>query len=203
MKNLKRKEEIINTSLTLFYERGYDNVSVIDICEACHITKPTFYKYIPSKEDLLRYHYRGTADELYELLRKLESQLNYWRLIVIGLTFTLRKSVKMGPALYGQYMTVNFRQHTLTARYNSPARDSTINAIRNAQKLRQIRNMTDPTDLYLTGRNLGLGYALKWCMLMGNYDVVEQVIHALEVLFEPDYETIEEQCKFITSVFEQ
>ena len=48
-KDLKNK--IIITSYKLFQEKGYDNVSVQDICNALSITKPTFYKHIGAKHD--------------------------------------------------------------------------------------------------------------------------------------------------------
>ena len=54
MKNQEKQEQIIQTALHLFYERGFKNVSVMDICDACDITKPTFYKYVPSKEEILQ-----------------------------------------------------------------------------------------------------------------------------------------------------
>ena len=49
------KQRIIDTSFDLFREKGYKSVSVMDICNACGITKPTFYKYIDSKDSLLKY----------------------------------------------------------------------------------------------------------------------------------------------------
>ena len=47
------KEIIRNKAISLFVEKGYNNVTVVDICEACSITKPTFYNYIPSKESII------------------------------------------------------------------------------------------------------------------------------------------------------
>lgn len=48
---------IENAALKLFHERGFDAVKVQDICAECGITKPTFYHYVPSKDDiLLRYN---------------------------------------------------------------------------------------------------------------------------------------------------
>lgn len=55
--NRKRLEQIVDTSLTMFREKGFDKTSVMDICNACQITKPTFYKYVNSKEELLRHYY--------------------------------------------------------------------------------------------------------------------------------------------------
>lgn len=44
---------IENAALELFHKRGFDAVKVQDICAACGITKPTFYHYVPSKDDIL------------------------------------------------------------------------------------------------------------------------------------------------------
>jgi len=62
---MKRKTslpEISDAAFRLFREKGYDNVSVMDICHEVGITKPTFYKFAASKDALLSQFYRG-ADE--------------------------------------------------------------------------------------------------------------------------------------------
>ena len=51
---INRQPEIIRASFELFQEKGYEQVSVMDICAACGITKPTFYKYARSKGDILK-----------------------------------------------------------------------------------------------------------------------------------------------------
>ena len=44
---------IINTSMNLFKENGYKNVSIDKICNNCSITKPTFYYHFKSKEEIV------------------------------------------------------------------------------------------------------------------------------------------------------
>ena len=44
---------ILAQALTLFAERGYEGVSVAELCEASGITKPTLYHYFGSKRGLL------------------------------------------------------------------------------------------------------------------------------------------------------
>ena len=39
------------TSIELIHKRGYDHVTVNDICETCGITKGAFYHHFNSKED--------------------------------------------------------------------------------------------------------------------------------------------------------
>ncbi|MEW6573861.1 MAG: TetR/AcrR family transcriptional regulator [Bacillota bacterium] len=47
------KEEIFLRALTMFKERGYENVTVEEITAACGIAKGTFYNYFPKKEHVL------------------------------------------------------------------------------------------------------------------------------------------------------
>lgn len=47
------KQKIFNAAAELFSVRGYHQVSVREICEACNVTKPVLYYYFRDKEDLL------------------------------------------------------------------------------------------------------------------------------------------------------
>lgn len=49
----ERKEELLQTALELFAERGYENTPVQAITDAIGIAKGTFYHYFDSKEALL------------------------------------------------------------------------------------------------------------------------------------------------------
>ena len=40
------KKNIISISYNLFKEKGYDNVTINDICDKCNITKTTFYRFL-------------------------------------------------------------------------------------------------------------------------------------------------------------
>jgi|GEM_PF-255806 AcrR family transcriptional regulator len=48
----KTKEKILKVAMQLIYEKGYGNTSVQDILDKCKLTKPAFYYYFPSKDDL-------------------------------------------------------------------------------------------------------------------------------------------------------
>ena len=58
-------ERLREVALDLFVEHGFDAVSVDDIAEVAEVSKTTFYRYFPSKEDLLF----GRAAEQLALVR--------------------------------------------------------------------------------------------------------------------------------------
>lgn len=48
------KIKIRERAVQLFKERGYDNVTINDICDDCGLSKHTFYYYFKSKEQILK-----------------------------------------------------------------------------------------------------------------------------------------------------
>lgn len=50
---MDNRQAILDSALTLFYEKGYDAVGVQQIVDAAGVTKPTLYYYFGSKQGLL------------------------------------------------------------------------------------------------------------------------------------------------------
>ena len=48
----ERRQEILDTAMKLFYEKGYEKTSMTDIANALHIAQGLCYRYFPSKETL-------------------------------------------------------------------------------------------------------------------------------------------------------
>lgn len=53
-KKAKLRQQIIDTSIRLFRKRGYENTRVDDIVQVLEISQPTFFRYFPSKDAVLR-----------------------------------------------------------------------------------------------------------------------------------------------------
>ncbi|GAA0280668.1 TetR family transcriptional regulator [Cryptosporangium japonicum] len=52
-KRQRTHDTISATAIGLFLERGFDAVSVADVAEAADVSKPTLFRYFPTKEDLV------------------------------------------------------------------------------------------------------------------------------------------------------
>jgi len=53
-KKARLRQQIIDTSIRLFRKRGYEDTRVEDIVQILEISQPTFFRYFPSKEAVLR-----------------------------------------------------------------------------------------------------------------------------------------------------
>jgi AcrR family transcriptional regulator len=105
-KKARLRQQIIDTSIRLFRKRGYENTRVEDIVQILEISQPTFFRYFPSKDAVLREVGRrgflcikehletelsndaGTADRLRhmyeEMALEVQSDRPLWRAVVLS-----------------------------------------------------------------------------------------------------------------------
>jgi len=105
-KKARLRQEIIDTAIRLFRKHGYENTRVEDIVQVLEISQPTFFRYFPSKDAVLREVGRrgftcikehlqtelssnsATGERLrrmYETLaREVESDRPLWRAVVLS-----------------------------------------------------------------------------------------------------------------------
>lgn len=53
-KKARLRQQIVDTSIRLFRKRGYENTRIEDIVQILEISQPTFFRYFPSKDAVLR-----------------------------------------------------------------------------------------------------------------------------------------------------
>lgn len=67
-----RKREIIEKSIGVIFEKGYNGAGVKDLADAAGIPKGSIYNYFENKEDYLRealiYYYESGADKQFKIL---------------------------------------------------------------------------------------------------------------------------------------
>jgi AcrR family transcriptional regulator len=65
-KKQQTHDALSEAAIALFLERGFDEVSVTDIAAAANVSKPTLFKYFPTKQDLVLHR---IADHRHEAAR--------------------------------------------------------------------------------------------------------------------------------------
>ena len=173
---------ILNTSYKMFQAKGYDAVKVEDICKKCGITKPTFYRYIKRKDDILTEFYKHVTENFTESALNMIEADNYWEQICIGFESILSRSEEFGPELYSQLFIANLKENKGTFKFDQKLKKVMISLFTKAQKNGQIRNDSDPEALYMSCVYASFGYGVVWCLNNGSFNLLKDFRHAVEII---------------------
>ncbi|MFG1845312.1 TetR/AcrR family transcriptional regulator [Micromonospora carbonacea] len=68
-KKARTRDAIADAAISLFLARGFDQVSVSDIATAAEVSKPTLFRYFPTKEDLVLHRFADHNGEAARVVR--------------------------------------------------------------------------------------------------------------------------------------
>lgn len=68
-KKARTHDAISDAAISLFLAHGFDRVSVSDIAAAAEVSKPTLFRYFPSKEDLVLHRFADHGGESARVVR--------------------------------------------------------------------------------------------------------------------------------------
>lgn len=191
MKNPEVIERIYDTSLAMFLEKGYDKVRVSDICQAVMITKPTFYAYELSKEDLLNHAFEAGFDHMIvqpagDSNRELMDAILGEEEKIITRAFTL------GPSLVRSFLKNNINRPCLPIYWKEPWQSKMREMIETAQSRRIIRNPMPASRLLYTMNVVLLGYSFSFCTGSGSHLTIEKARRVLMTFMNVDCSKLEE-----------
>jgi AcrR family transcriptional regulator len=69
-KRQRMHEAVSAAAISMFMEHGFDRVSVADIAAAAEVSKPTLFRYFPSKEDLVLHRIADHQEEAARVVRQ-------------------------------------------------------------------------------------------------------------------------------------
>lgn len=178
------RETITATALALFQEHGYENVTVQDICDECGITKPTFYRYVPSKEDVVVTVYDDITVQLTQRLLQVSGSGNHWEQLVTCFDTLYQESSRLGPGLFSQAIIANLQEDRHTFDLRPYLTEVMVGIIRRAQESGQVRNPSPAERLYDAASHMFSGYELMWCIHDGKTNWRGDLLASLEAMFD-------------------
>lgn len=190
-----RKNEIYETAMALFQEKGYETVTVMDICEACGITKKAFYYHYASKEVLIAQYYHVTGNAFdWGKLREQEAlgELPYiellWQYEGYIIDCGIRLGVSMGNAvlLYDISHNLNIYSPYPEGPYKNPTnQDDYISMVQRGQQAGQIRNDRSAQELLFVLFSAVVGLSTHWRTTGGAYDLKKEVRRIFDFVMLP------------------
>lgn len=190
MKKKDTKTRIVETAYSLFHQYNYQSVTIMDICNACQITKPTFYKYIDSKDSLLEYYFREMTNELPSGWFEVDESKNCFDQLLEKFEYYYHNIDGMGFKLYREVIISNFKEELGSYKDSREFNQCIENLICIAQKKGEIRNQSDPHRLMSAMMALSVGIGGYRCMLESEESFFEFFRKGIEALLEPVREEV-------------
>jgi AcrR family transcriptional regulator len=185
MKNISVRQEqanlthkrIYNVALLLFAKKGFDNVSVDDICLKAHISKGAFYLHFKSKHALAVEQFTKTdmylKDTLIHEIKTREQTED--KLLTYALT-TCDYLSKAGASIKKTMFQIQLmsEKHVKVIPENSALYTILESIIKSARQKKELRNDKSVKDITSSFLRAYQGLILEWCVSNGNFDLVDE-----------------------------
>jgi len=169
------KESIRECAIELFKEQGFDNVTVVQICEKAGVTKRTFYYHYESKDDLVD----GITDYLGMKAEGFLDALAEQRTNV-GLLWTMMSVYSINGSEYGsgiiRRIYVNMVQGKIDEDfpYSMYLYKTVLRTIENAKIAGEIANPMSAEDITFALYHGFRSVMITWAAQNGSFDLVSE-----------------------------
>jgi len=186
-KGLRTRQEIFDTAIALFARRGYDKVTVDDICAKVGVTKGAFYNHFKSKDQIILEelmhmdeHYVWVAKEISSLpdsREKLRAFCHAAIILMSDLGVTLMK------VLYHSQIAPHMKKPYLADERRFLYR-FTNELIREGQEKGEIRDDISSEEVAVMFIDCFRGQIYHWCLANGSFDLVETCGLLMDLLLD-------------------
>jgi len=186
-KGMQTRQAIFDTAIALFAKRGYDKVTIDDICEKVGVTKGAFYNHFKSKdqiilEEFMRMdeHYAKVAQEI-SGMQSAREKLRVFNREAIKLMSDL--GVTIMKVVYHSQVAPNMRKPYLMDGRRFLYR-VTNELIMEGQENGEIRDDLSSEDMAIMLINCFRGQIYHWCLTNGSFDLVDTCERLFDLLVD-------------------
>lgn len=189
------QDKIADAAVGLFRDRGYETVSVGDICAAAGVARSSFYRAFSCKNDIIRRLFEHTdANSIVSVEELLAAENDFDRMWIIGDRY-ISLSRSLGPELSNTFMCMTARGEIDLLALGHSVDSWFIRLTRNCQKTGIIRSK-EPAEL-LGPLMVDMVYheLYVWGMRKGNYPIRARARLVTETLVNlaPEYRWTQQQ----------
>lgn len=185
----RSKEKIADAALGLFSQKGYDEVSVKDICALCGIPRSSFYLAFSGKADILAYKLQSVKDNFQQSMPDFICAQNDFERIWFLTDAYLKTAVAFGSEISKQYFILELKGTSGLFSLLEAFNDWLIQLTFNCQKQGIVRNKTDPALLVPMQLSIAKSHLFDWVCSNGAFPLRQTVRNSLEVFLDvsPEY----------------
>ena len=181
------KTRIKEIGLKLFQERGFENVTINEICEQSSVNKHTFYYYFKSKDELLKDYYEVPYDLSTEYFVQMLNAKNHVEQLWLSYKPFLDRISESGTEISRQLFIKNINHDVGTfrgGRRRNEHMKMQAGIIEKGQAAGEIRNSSDPKTLCMIIHQTFVSTLFMWCMHNGTFDLPLYVRSSVEAMLD-------------------
>lgn len=184
-KDNKSKDKIKVAALQLFKEKGFNNVTISEICKVAGCSPSTFYYQFGNKYNLLHSYTEVFTVIDQHILSSLLVLPSAWeKLWKIHESF-VDSLLKLGVSLYLEILSSDLKSDSLLSEslVFTESSELIIPLILQGQENGEILNLTPATEFAKTITIQMMGVCYLWCANKGGYDLKSMMKHHLSNLY--------------------
>lgn len=186
---------IMQKGMRLLKEKGFQNVTIANLCQETGIARPTFYSHFNSKNSLVAEYYECAYLFSADTQNWILSAFTNWESIVrLQMAYIQNTSDIEQVELISHYLTykLTVTDEEYTSAFPQDMEEEVeallIALIKKAQNAGEIRNGSEARYLGKAIMSLQLGNLFSWCASKGNVDRYKNLFWELEAILivQPD-----------------
>jgi TetR/AcrR family fatty acid metabolism transcriptional regulator len=170
---IETKNKIYNIAINLMDKKGFNNITVEEICKKAGVSVGTFYLYFKSKNNIFDEIYKRADDLFQNHVKSALQEENSLDRIVEYFKHYGQLNVDTGLETMQQLYTTQNKLFTKKGRYMQTLLQEII---KEGQEKKEISTTMTPEEItdFLFIANRGLVY--DWCLHKGKYDLEEALV---------------------------
>ena len=191
----KHTKVIIDAALRLFREKGYENVSVNDICARAGIARPTFYLNFSSKRGIIDRVIADARLDREEFFGDFVAASNDFERMWILCNRYLTVAIEFGPELVATLFSLELTGEIDILDLTHQVDEWMIRLCSNAQKAGIILSPEPAEVIAPLGVPMAYYTTYEWAKRRGAFDLRQSVRRREEALFDlpPEYRMSEDR----------
>lgn len=173
-KRRKKLVHILDTAYWLFLEGGFEQTTVEQIAKEAGISKPTLYKYVRTKDEILHLFHVLSHEDVESRVRQNLEEGNAQMALWIGISGIHELVLDMDKDMFSRFISHALETDYSFYRFDSPLEELCIQAIAVLQEEGTIQNACSPRELYRMLAHLDQGMIMDWCRTTEEEDLHER-----------------------------
>jgi len=186
-RGMQTRQAIFDTAMALFAKRGYDKVTVDDICDKVGVTKGAFYNHFKSKDQIILEEFMRMDEHYVKVAKDISSMESS----VEKLRVFNREAIRLMSDLGATMMKVVYHSQIAPNMRRPYLMDSrrflykiTNELFKEAQERGEVRSDFESEELAVMLINCFRGQIYHWCLSNGSFDLVATCEKLTDLLFE-------------------